>query len=82
MATKHTRSEAHFDGSKVEADLSLELQPLVANIVVKTTFSGFGTTSWSMSKDGSLKNLRISSSLVYGGAQSVSFSHRNILKDA
>lgn len=76
-------SEVHFDKKKVEADFNYEREPqLLANLIVKTPFTGFESTSISFQRDGSLRNMQLSSSLEYGSSQTVSLFLRNIIQDS
>ncbi|XP_056009974.1 uncharacterized protein LOC125679922 [Ostrea edulis] len=79
-------SEGNFDGKKIEADITLQLQSqLSANLLVKTPFTpftGLESTSFTLNKDGALKNLQVSTNLVYGSSHAISVSLRNIVRDS
>ncbi|XP_061171948.1 uncharacterized protein LOC133181472, partial [Saccostrea echinata] len=79
----HVHVEGGNNKNKLEFDSSLDTSDAVlASMSLKTPFSGFESTSFSFNKDGPLKNLDVSSTLVFGSSQTASVSLRNIVRDS
>ncbi|XP_056021701.1 uncharacterized protein LOC130054813 [Ostrea edulis] len=78
-----THLEVGNNIKKIEFDSSLDTSDAVSvSMSLKSPFTGFESTVFTLNKDGALENLQVSSNLVYGSSQTVSVSLRNIVSDS